>query len=326
LHVANTTTIKAIAVAAGYADSPVASATYTISGGGTGFAAYCRTFFETGFDKGFTCSFANPALFVADSTALCDVLGKEVAAGRVTFDATKAPACEAAIGSLTCADYFAEAFPAACIGVLGGTVGNGGNCYHDLSCANGYCDATLEVCPSTCKAFVQANGACSQGQECAPDLSRTGPIGSETCQPMSNLDGPCPCRPGLWCDPSGNTCKALQSSGSCDPTLNQCTEDHVCVGSPSTCQPIVGQGGSCAVDPGVCGAGWECVGTTCAAPPGLGEPCEMLCSAGYCNYLGTPAVCTPHKALGADCQFPFECASGACTAGKCVAASFCSAP
>ena len=60
----------------------------------------------------------------------------------------------------------------------------------------------------------------------------------------------------------------------------------------------------------------------------LGETCmvdyEVVgdCRDGYCDAVALDAVCVPFRAVGEDCFFAYECETGACDGGRCIAA-FC---
>jgi hypothetical protein len=348
ISVTTTQTIKAIAVATGFTQSAVGSASYVIGSSGGTFASFCGTTGTANLEVLASCLHANPdflAAFVDDFVVFagCDSLQKEIDAGRVSYDATSAAACASGMSGLTCEQFATETLPAACDSVLTGNVGDGGSCYVDEDCATGWCDASAATCPGTCNPFVQVGQSCApvvaEVPRCAPDLECEAT--TNLCVALSPVNGPCPCADGLWCDTSGGTpgtCRTPQTSGACDPAaVDQCAFGYVCAGAPSTCTPFVGLDGDCSASPDVCGLGYICdAGTNrCVSWPKLGETCSTdrpLCIGGYCDLFGTQ-TCLAYKPVGAACTFPIDlvaCEPGSvCDQGTstCVAQALtCQAP
>ncbi len=337
ITVASTTTIKAIATSAGRTNSNIATATYTIgsSGGQTTFDALCSGANTTVTGLLTTCAKANPDLISSlgaqfgDAGLLdCTSTQRDITAGRITFDSAKGSACVSAYGALSCSDLAAGALPTACDQVLVGTVANGGACYVDDECAAGWCDASSTACPGTCVAFAQVNESCASAT-CAAGLECDGSV----CKTPSAAGGACPCLGNLWCDTSNGapgTCRATQTSGDCTPGSGACAYGHVCAGTPSTCQALVGLGGDCTAGSELCGLGYTCDATTlkCVSWPKLGEDCTSIptCIGSYCDAAGT-GKCLAYKALGAQCNWPADllaCAPGSTcdqATATCVAAT-----
>jgi hypothetical protein len=343
--VAASATLKAIATATGYTQSAVGSAAYVINtgGGSTDFATLCQNSLTDDRNLLTTCLHANPDYvnaFLTSGVFDCTIIGKEITAGRVAYNATQASACSAALGSLTCA-LFTSDTPAACASVLTGTVANGAPCYIDEDCATGTCNSTASTCPGTCQAYAQLNQSCATAS-CAPGLSCDA---TQTCKAESAVGGPCPCQTGLWCDSSGASpvCKAALALGaSCSTANDQCNALTMCAGTPATCQSFVGLGASCT--PGsspfdsLCGIGYLCDSVTskCVSFPKVGEACgtsNPICIASYCDQLATQK-CVAYKKIGDACSYPLDilaCEPGStCDAAtsKCKASAplICQAP
>jgi chitobiase/beta-hexosaminidase-like protein len=344
ISVASSKTVKAVATATGFTASVVGSAAYTIgSGGTTDFTTLCQGSLSAFTTLETTCLHANPDFvnaFFTEGFISCSVTGKEIAAGRVTYDATQGTACASAFGSLTCAQLDSSTAPAACASVLTGTVPNGSSCYLDEDCAAGWCDSTTSSCPGTCQAFAQLDQSCATATTCAPGLECDS---TQICKAPSAVNGACPCQDGLWCDTSGGTlgtCRASLTSGACDTlNLGQCSIGHVCVGTLSTtCQALVGLGGDCTAGAELCGLGYSCdtATNTCVSFPKLGEACSAsnpVCIGTYCDLLGT-LKCLAYKHIGDACSAATDflaCEPGStCDAGTSTctasAAETCQAP
>lgn len=338
IEVSSTTTLQAIATAAGHATSAVGSATYTFSGSSTmDLATFCGSLVDASVAKLVTCYSASTAYATILRQAFygnfCSQLSKEVAAGRVSYDGTNAGACLTAYQSLSCIQLAGSSvsLEPACAGILTPHVAAGGSCYDDADCIGGECNES-ETCPGKCEAYLAAGadcgvmipGHCGPGLECIDGA----------CGTPSQVGGPCPCADGLWCDISDTTypagvCKAKQTSGTCDPNEDQCEFGYVCAG---TCQPPVGPGGDCSASPYLlCGffTGYYCgTDNKCTALPVVGQSCTTACSLGsYCD--ATTKLCTAAKQLGDACSLATPCALGLeCDAGatnRCVSL-FCLAP
>jgi hypothetical protein len=334
INVAATTTVKAIATAPGFTQSAVGSATYTISSGGGGptFAAFCQSAFDSYYNLFVSCLHGNPDFWSSQNVNFafgCADTAKDIAAGRVVYDPAQAAACQAAIGALTCQSIAAGSVPTACSAAIHGALPAGGLCYTDLSCQAGTCSATPSTCPGGCVAFAQLGQSCAT-LSCDPSLVCSG----GTCVTPSAAGGACPCQDALWCDTTGGapgTCRAPQTSGTCNSSISgQCALGYTCVGSPTTCQSLVGLNGDCTASPELCGIGYNCVANRCVSYPKLGESCGAsapLCIGSYCNVLAASPVCVAYKQLGEPCPVGFECGPGlTCTAGQCAATPVCAVP
>jgi hypothetical protein len=341
--VAATTTLKAIAVAAGFTQSAVATAIYTISAGGTDFDTLCQAVETKMLDLLASCLKANPAVLAAgglfDRTIECAETARDISAGLVVYDPVAGAACEAAFQAYDCDSLLAGgefSMPAACEQALQGQVGNGGTCYRDEDCATGYCTADwTSTCPGTCQPLVTQGGNCSSAP-CAAGLTCAG---SNTCAAAAGLGGPCPCQDAYWCDDSGGApgiCSARRTAGGACLVGDECAVGTVCVGSappstPGTCQTLVGESGNCAASESLCGLGYQCPGGTCVSWPALGEACgdtTPFCVGGYCDLLAANPTCLAYRADGQSCNatyFGMDCASGSCVGGTC-AASVCRVP
>jgi hypothetical protein len=104
------------------------------------FAAMCSSAGAAINQVFVTCWKANPD-FIAATNPLsqlvvpdCADLRKAIDAGRVTYDASSAQACLAALGSCGILTTFTP--PAACRDALKGAVPNGGTCYTSTDCQN----------------------------------------------------------------------------------------------------------------------------------------------------------------------------------------------
>ncbi|HTP52209.1 MAG TPA: chitobiase/beta-hexosaminidase C-terminal domain-containing protein [Anaeromyxobacteraceae bacterium] len=337
-QVSTTTTVMAIATATGYTTSNVGSATYTINSGTTTFASFCSSIYGSAINILTGCLHANPSVFTGSNPILndvCAVEGNEVTAGRATFNAANAAACESAVTGETCAELESGNIPSVCTGVIAGAVANGGSCYVSFDCASGTCNSTTSTCPGTCVAYATQGQSCASA-DCAPGLVCSSTL---TCVTPSGAGGACPCAEGFWCnsaDKSGGstgTCTAQQTSGACAVSNDQCALGYVCASATLTCLPFVGSGGSCTASSDVCGYGYLCVSGTCQSWPGAGSPCSIsapYCLDSFCNVFATSPTCTAYLANGASCNpllGGLQCQSGNCvgtgTTGTCQAPSAC---
>ncbi len=256
-------------------------------------------------------------------------------------------------------DTFAtRVLPDACRGVFPGRVADGGTCYQDHECQlNSYCDSfnvsysitgAIDGCPGACRPYSVLGGSCActgSGRnmgcpQCAPGLACdwAGGAPTDTCIARGAAGQRCEghrsyCKEGLFCaaDPlaprtSPYSCKVQPTAGSCDPMdTATCARDHLCVGSPPSCKPIVGLNGSCSESPELCAPGYDCVTGRCVSAPVVGRPCIANCQGGYCEPLSK--TCAPYKALGDACQpdnvgspFSSQCITMLCSGGRCVSA------
>ena len=349
-------TLKAIAVAAGHAASAVASASYTIStGGGSDFTTVCNNVFTKQISLMTTCLHANPEFInaiIGSQQVFCAAMQKEINLGLVTYSPTQGQACTAAVNAMTCAAIFGSegvSTPAACDAALVGTVANGtgtaNRCYSSNDCANGFCTWELAsgTCPGLCTAYAGLGNACASSV-CADGQTCYSVSGTPVCTAVtSTAGGACPCGGGLWCDGSGASpiCRApLAQGASCTSSSQACATGLSCVGTPATCQPTVGLGGTCTpgAEQTVCGLGYTCdPGTNkCVSYPKTGESCAgtFVCIGAYCDFTVASPICKALVADGGACNsslFGSDCQSGSCSAGTphvCVAgsSSICSPP
>ena len=327
IAVTTTTTIKAIATAAGYATSAVGSATYVIGGGGSGdFLPVCNALFDKTLGLVATCFHANPDLinsFMGPMQASCADMQKEITAGLISFNASQGAACSSAVDALTCGSITGMEgvpVPPACDAALVGTVATGGTCYSSNDCASGYCtwDLPSGTCPGTCQPFRTLGQSC-QGPDCADGLACDG----GTCKAQSGVGGTCPCQNGLWCD--GAVCTSYAAAGStCGSATVKCDPLTICAGTPETCQAYAGPGAACDPADSICGLGYACdPGTSkCVSWPAIGQPCpDYICLTGYCDFLAGTPTCKAKLADGATCTpglYGTDCVSGLCNATKCA--------
>jgi hypothetical protein len=305
VSVATTLNIRAVATAAGYTTSPEATAAYTIASPATmDFATFFGTLTAKEWALDVSCNKTNPGLYGPSYTAMINsyyvAAQKDVTAGLATFSSTVATACNAAIQALTCSDLDPagglQTWPAACNGLMAGTVVNSGNCYHSFDCANGYCTSEHTMsCPGTCQPYVQLSGSCANA-DCAPNLV-CGTSGF--CRAAGALNASCPCQDGLWCDPSAGptgTCKAPKTSGACTGIKDECAVGYACDGS--NCAPVRGGGQSCGTgEP--CADGYNCTGSVCTSWPTVNEACvgsepclDSFCLSGTCTAYPAVGVCS----------------------------------
>jgi hypothetical protein len=347
IPVPSTTTIKAIATAAGYAPSSVASATYVIdTGGGTDFLAACTALFSAYQGLLETCTQANPAFLSAPGPFSgnfdCAGIQREITANLVAYDPLLGAACVSDAQALGCSALLAGGgltIPASCEGSITGLVASGGSCYSSNDCAAGSCSSDFTAtCPGTCQPFVALGGDCSSA-DCASGLTCDYQAMTPTCVTQGTTGSPCPCQEGLWCDTMGGTpgiCTAPQTAGGiCTADPASCAPGYECVGftffppSPGTCQALVGGGAACGASV-PCGLGWVCPSGTCVSVPSTGAACDPattpFCIGGYCDFTLATPVCVAYKADGAPCADSGECASGNCGAGGLCAPGGCTVP
>ena len=311
--------------------------------------AVCQAATTAQADRRAACQGATPSaqqLWRTSGTAFCQAVAREVAAGRATFDATQAPACQAALAALDCdAAARAGSAPGAGLGVagcaaaFGGAVPDGDACVDDVDCATGFCTAAWTgTCPGIC-APRGASGVSCLDRPCAAGLVCDFTAGG-ICRTPSAPGGPCPCGADAWCDTGGATpvCRTLQQSGTC-PGPWACAPGLACAGSPATCRLPASEGTACLPAVGGCAPGLACdpLSQTCRPAPVVGQSCvvtvgtataTLACQDGWCDAGGTRQC----RALGADgqtCRTDVEC-RGRCDATtlRCVGASglACAAP
>ncbi len=297
---------------------------------------FCRTLSQLSIDKQAECF--KVALAVTSEQAeqvadRCAAMQHEVDAARASYDAVKGSACAHSLAALPgCAAYASMMNPTAdCTAAVRGTVGPTGACWSASDCADGYCTSFMG-CGGQCVAYSMEGQPCTT--PCAPGLVCTwdylggSPYG--ICSTPSDVDGPCPCKQGLFCDygpavtggGSGPppTCQPQLTSGFCH-NFDECAPGFVCAGEVSSCVPLVGLGAPCGAA-SYCGWGSYCDSATsaCAAYPDLGQACvlsrngttaELRCIRGTCDSSGTK-TCVARKPEGEACTSYDECASYFC--------------
>jgi len=287
------------------------------------FAAMCSSAGAAINQVFVTCWKANPDVIAATNPLSqlvvpdCADLRKAIDAGRVTYDASSAQACLAALGSCGILTTFTP--PAACRDALKGAVANGGTCYTSTDCQNGFCTAesSLSTCPGSCVAYAASGAPCGASAQCAPSQVCTG-----TCKTPSRAGGPCPCEANFYCD--SGTCKPGQVSGGPCSDHGQCASSYVCVGAATkTCQAMVGLNGDCTQGAELCGPGYVCTSSRCVSAPGIGSACtDYICIDGYCDPTGH---CAAWKRKGDACSETDACVTyTSCTNGMCT--SLCPVP
>jgi len=270
-----------------------------------------------------------------------------IAAGDLVFDASKGPACLAALTDPTCAFTAWNGFLDApgCVDVLVGQVPEGGACREHVVCAGRpdfFCD-TSKACPGTCARKPGVGEPCEYGTVCAAGLT----CGDGGCkavvsagpgEPCDDENGP-HCAGLLTCaknaDAGGSTCRTYAEIATvalgeaCQPYQQHCLPGLACrrrEGAGPICVELAAAGEPCgSAVPSMCPAGYECNGAsadalTCVPWPQAGEPCNGGCQA--------PARCVGETCViglpnGAPCQQATECLSGACTDGVCGAHDLC---
>jgi hypothetical protein len=217
---------------------------------------------------------------------------------------------------------------------------NSGNC-HALTCSE--CDeqsdcasdefCTLDLIPpieSVCELRAEEGESCASNQECVSD-SCFGFVCVDTC---SNNDE---CGDGRWCDGVG-VCQDEVPNGSVCLTNIECESSNCFLGFCVQCDE---QGDCpdtefCSLDPvpglsaciapkdngAVCVENFECASDSCFL--GFCVACneQSDCTDGtFCSLDPLPgqSSCIAPKAIGAVCAQNFECVTGNCFSGFCVA-------
>lgn len=152
-----------------------------------------------------------------NAPSYADTIRRDIASGKIHFNAKSAHACVTALEDMPCSDFqpairYRETY---CTPPLEGQIPlDAGPCTVDEECAAGYCDDQ-----GTCRAFVPAGGsctadpsACEKPYECQPDgTCGLGRASGASCSSDSQCAGD-------WCKDdgifSGGTCyQACQSGG-----------------------------------------------------------------------------------------------------------------
>ncbi len=138
-----------------------------------------------------------------------------------------------------------------------------------------------------------------EGSACGPYYERTEPQ----------------CERGLDCHPATNTCMQLSGEGgACDVG---CASGLFCNPRTRTCSRVPGAGEPCEF---FCGMGLSCIDKQCAAPPSLGDSCELTLSCGGTAVCDLQTLrCIPRREPGEPCSRDSDCRLGLCDEGACVA-------
>jgi hypothetical protein len=266
----------------------------------------------------------------------CGAWGGALDRGHMSFDASKADACVASLGALSCA---ADVPPTACDGVLTGLVVD----YTGLGGPGGGCNLATQLTlggptsPATASIFTE----CMPGSFCnahdlgPPFVCLPLPKLGEVCvagvsqAPLNHLQGRCAA--GGVCDHTGH-CATPKPAGDPCTSGEDCARDLYCA-SNSTCaakhatgscassseciRPATCNSGSCGVRPrgGCCASINDCAinedcppgGGNCFAIPVIGQACGAampVCLTGICN--GTTKLCQPISS-GGNCPTDLWC-------------------
>jgi hypothetical protein len=135
------------------------------------------------------------------------------------------------------------------------------------------------------------------------------------------------CKPGLYCDPTSETCKALAKLGEACVTLDVYADESNCVVGAACVEHVcvavdrcsAGALGAACLDDFDCGAGIVCGhDSRCETPLAENEPCawgysrcgpNLLCLSEYESGFGT---CQPYRPANSPCETSWECDSGVC--------------
>ncbi len=262
------------------------------------FDAFCEYYTRCGFTEskvgclGVVDNRSNPwfaATCLLEERAAID-------AGRLAFDERAAAACLYKLRTgVPCAPNAAPSYAPECDAILRGLV-TSGPCARSSECTPGnYCDASLAMCPGTCRPRKGAGATAASDEECQPGYyvydgqCRLYALTGLSCAPVGSSSTPQQCRPGeAKC--TANTCVALRQEG------YPCMDDSDC-GFPLRCA-----GGNCRHGVGL---GQTCSYGFTGAPAALCR-LDLACSNGV-NPDG--GVCRPLGGVGSGCFSLFECAA-----------------
>lgn len=263
---------------------------------------------------------------------VCRAWGPSLAEERMTFDATNAAACSAALRALPCD---ADALPRECEPVLAGRRTPGETCRFAAE-ALGFseCEAGsacvgellgMTSCEGTCVTRGLIGSACSGSAPCAAGQTCTL---SNGCQPRGSAGSACGldsspiCAQGLYCDDlTGGACSApVPIGGTCRGLILECAPPSICdrgAALTGTCEVPKQPGDPCVLDDFECSTGLSYCGNDgfCHAEPGIGEPCMLddgepaSCLAGTCDTSLAVPVCRP-AAPGEYCSTTADCEPG----------------
>ena len=278
----------------------------------------------------------------------CHSLAREVALGRLSFDAAAATQCEQAVAERVCERVRPALGPWAlitepeavrrasfCGGVFLPKSGLGEPCSRH-SCAEGRC-AEGAACPPSCMATTTATTGefcdylhvCSTGNFC---------VAPSRCQPPGLVGDRCGdvdlaiCPGGSYCDAQSEVCTSVAAGGACNPRGLDGLTDPCTLAGDFRCSPGVG-GATCmrallwgapcdGTRDGRCTDGLYCQADgsgeyACRGLRFAGEACErmLVCVSLKC----TDGVCVGFRPDGAACFSGRDCESARCVAGRCEA-------
>ncbi len=207
--------------------------------------------------------------------------------------------CVAAMGALSCEDFFDDRIPAAC--QAAGDYAAGARCTGGDQCQSGFCDVAMPsgVC-GTCQILPAAGASCYQGVFCRRGLLCS-PSG--ICAAPGELGADCddnkPCRQTLYCY-SGSCSHKGEAGGLCfDRADCDETKGAICNTNTNTCVSYragttcgIGQDGTATA----CTASGFCLNTGACLPPS-GEN-------GNCDDENGPQCLSPARCVSGTCKFP----------------------
>ena len=214
-----------------------------------------------------------------------------VATGAVTFDATRAGQCLAAMRRIVA------------------------DCTLDESEVGLY---LASHCDDFMLGARRAGEPCEDSDECVEPLSCRGDV----CVTLPTPGQPCrerECADDAFCD-ADDVCRAqVGAGGSCAGEDYGCRDDLYCDSRDDTCRPYIAAGQPCGHDRWACDDDLRCTDDTevCAPYPGVGQPCADASCADdlYC----AASVCRQPAAAGAPCDGDEACVSDNCDEGVCAA-------
>jgi hypothetical protein len=227
-------------------------------------------------------------------------------------------ACEAALGTATCAEVYANSV-AAC--VFHGTYADGANCGDSSQCQSGFCDHTAGLC-GKCAPKSAAGGPCGAAGN---DQCQSGLVCSSggTCVAPASVGAACddataPCLPGSFCT-TAKTCALTVAAGQeCPGAYLNLTDGTICFGKSTAASPQLSTQFGAAGTGEVCGLapGTGLPPTLCA--PGGVAACTLTAGGITLFNLPTKGLCAALTQDGYTCTASTACMSGAqCISGTC---------